>query len=500
MPVPTLTRLQNLQVTDQRKEYLSGGYERTLSPLLNNAVQVLGQYQDELNREFTDRIYEEMLKDPAVAASVDILRALISITPPRVVSRIADKQHPEYDAAREVADFVASQLSSMNRPMATIVAELMEAVVYGSCVAEIVYLDDVDEKGAPILKLADIKAKARRKYAFVCDRFFNILGVVSRELGYMASGIYTGSTNPDPKDVIPREKILVLTFNSRYGDPRGMSVLRPAYAPYYIKTQIWPQFLKFLIGFASPSLVGYTPENGPEEIDAYEDDGVTPKLNADGSQAAITPEEDMLATLLGFQAGTVAVLKGGSKLDVLWSQGAGEGFQKAIDLFDRQIAMAILKTHRTLLEAKHGSKADAESAQDITDVYVALLRDQVGGVLTHDLAYQLVFVNKGLETAKKYAPTLSLQAVNKQDFAKAAEAVAKLWAAKYLHPSQVEEVDALIGLPERDMDSFLADIEQANEDLRLDQMERMKLMNPGAGQDGEDDEEAAPKKTAKVDE
>ena len=481
MPVPSLARLQDLQASDTRKEYLSGGYDRTLSPLLNNAVQVLGQYHEDLTLEFTDKVYEEMLKDPAVAASVDILRALITVTPPRLVSRIADKKHPQYKDAREAVDFVEDQLKSMNRPVATVVAELMDAVVYGSCVAEIVYEDDTDdETGAPYLRLADVKAKSRRKYALVTDRFYNILGVVSRELGYMASGVYTGSTSPDPKDVIPRDKIVVLTLNSRYGDPRGYSMLRPAYAPYYIKTQVWPQFLKFLMGFASPSLVGYTPEGDNEEIEATDDAG-NPIQNTDGTQKMLTPEEDMFNTLLGFQGGTLAVLKGGSKLDVLWSQGGGEAFLKAIDLFDRQIAMAILKTHRTLLEAKHSSKADSESAQDITDVYVALLREVVGGVLTHDLVYQLVFVNKGKDYAKKFSPIVSLQTVNKQDFAKAAEAVGKLWTAKYLHPSQVEETDALVGLPPRDMDAFLQEIEQMNEDLRLDQMERLKLLNPGAG-------------------
>lgn len=476
--IQTLTLMRPGQ---QTREYVSGGFERTISPLLDNAIQVLAQWSDDLTREFTDRVYDEMLRDPAVSASVEILKALILSEPVRVVSRVQDKKSPEYKQAKEVADFVDRQLQDMNRPVEVAVYEMLEAIAYGSSLAEVV-LEESDDPilNRPILKLRDMKTKARRNYGILVDRYFNVLGAVNREWGYSAPGIYTGSTVPDPKKVIPREKLVILTFGSRYGDPRGVSMIRPAWNSYFLKAQVWPQYLKFLVQFASPSLVGFTPENDSEPIEALNDDG-TKKLNEDGTIAEITPEEDMLQTLLGFQGGTVAVLKGGSKLEVLWSQGGGEAFSKAVELFDRQIAMAILKTHRTLLESKNSSKADSESAADITDVFVAHLKDVVSGVLTKDLSYQLVKLNYGPDIARRFAPTVTVKGVPKQDFSKAADAVAKLWTAKYLHASQVQETDALIGLPERDMDDFLDGLAQEEELRQIDQVERMKLLNPGAG-------------------
>jgi hypothetical protein len=300
----------------------------------------------------------------------------------------------------------------------------------------------------------------------------------------MGSGVYTGSTKPNPEAVIPREKFWLLTFNGRNSDPRGQSLLRPAWNPYFLKTQVFPAYLKYLVQFASPSIVGFTPE-GAEDVEIVDDEGIV-SVDADGIAQTISAEEDMLNTLLGFQSGTVAVLKGGSRMELIQSQGQGEAFARGVELFDRQIAMAILKTHRTLLEAKHGSKADAESAADITDVFVASLRELVATSFTRDVIRPLVMANYGEEIADRFTPEATLKSTPKQDFGKTAEAIGKLWTAQYLHASQVAEVDAMIGLPERDLEGWMNEVEDANEMKRMDQVERMKLLNPQAGTEEEE--------------
>lgn len=476
-----LNQLQILEPQNQKREYLSGGFERTLSPLLQNAVQVLNQYQDDLNKEFSDSVYEDMLKDPAVSASVDILKSLILAEPLRVVPIVHDKKAADYEISREVTAFVDYQIHNMARSTQTILNEALEAIQFGSSMVEIIF-EDQEYNGRPILGLKDLKTRNRKNYSFIVDRYYNVLGAVSNEAGQGATSIYTGSMNPDPEQVIPREKFMVLALQTKNSDPRGISMLRPAWNSYYVKNQVWPQYLKYLIQFASPSLVGYTPENGPEEIEQIDASGNV-IVNSDGTVKTSTPEEDMLSTLLGFQSGTVAVLKGGSKLDVIQSDGNGEAFSAAVNMFDRQIAMAILKTHRTLLEAQHGSKADAEASADITDVFVGGLREIVSSAFSKDVIKTLVEINFGPEIAAKYSPYCTLRAMPKQDFSKAAEAISKLWTSKYLHPSQVGETDAMIGLPERDLDSFLGELQDSADLMKLDQIERMKLLNPGAGLD-----------------
>jgi hypothetical protein len=477
-----MTGLQNLTILNpagRSREFLSGGSDRTISPLIQNAIQVLGRFQDDINKEFGDSAYDDMMKDPAVAASIDILKSLILSEPLRIIPRVQDKKAPEYEESKRITDFVDRQIRGMNRSVQAVIWEALEALHYGSSLIEIVYEDALDE-GRPILKLKDLKTRRRENYALIVDRYFNVLGAVSREWGGQTSSVYTGSSSPDPSQIIPREKFCMIIPQTKNSDPRGVSILRPAWNAYYIKTQIYPQYLKFLIQFASPSLVGYTPENTVEEIEVVDDNGAT-VINSDGSVQTITPEADMLETLLGFQSGTVAVLKGGSKLDIIQSNGTGEAFAAAFDLFDRQIAMAILKTHRTLLEAKHSSKADAESAADITDVFVSNLREVVAQAIQRDVVYQMVKINFGPEIADRFAPEVTLKSMPKQDFAKAADAIGKLWAGKYLHASQVQEADAMIGLPERDMDAFLGELQEEADMRQMDQMERMKLMNPGAG-------------------
>ncbi|MEQ1761615.1 MAG: DUF935 family protein [Pyrinomonadaceae bacterium] len=473
-----LEALTELPPKNRKKEYLSGGSLRTLSPLLGNAVQVLARFQDDLNREFTDRAYDDMLKDPAVAASVDILKSLILSEPLRVEARVQDKKAADYEISKKVADFVSKNLRKMGRSTQAILWEALDAIAYGSSLVETVFEDAVED-GVPVLRLKDLKTRSRSNYALVVDRFYNVLGAIPTEMGFQASGVYTGSTKPDPDKVIPREKFLLVALITKNSDPRGVSLIRPAWNAYYLKTQVWPAYLKFLVQFASPSIVGFTPDNA-EEVEVLDDNG-TPLLNADGTMQTISAEEDMLATLLGFQNGTVAVLKGGSKLELLKSEGQGEAFSAAVDLFDRQIAMAILKTHRTLLESRHSSKADSESAADITDVFVASLREILGQAFTRDVARVLVEINFGPEIADEYTPDVTLKSMPKQDFSKAADAISKLWTSKFLHSSQVAGADGMVGLPERDMDAFLGELEEEAESRRLDQTERLKLMNPGAG-------------------
>lgn len=484
-----LNTLTALRPKNRKREYLSGGLDRTLSPLLTNAIQVLSRFQDDLNKEFSDRAYDDMLKDPAVAASVDILKSLILSEPVRVIPRIQDKKSSEYETSKKIADFVEKNLRKMARSPQVVLWEALDAIVYGSSLVEIVFEDSVED-GTPILRLKDLKTRSRSNYGIIVDRYFNVLGAVATEMGFQASGVYTGSTKVDPDQVIPREKFLLVALITKNSDPRGVSLIRPAWNAYYLKTQVWPAYLKFLVQFASPSIVGYTPE-GAEDVEVLDESG-NPAVASDGTIQTISAEEDMLTTLLGFQNGTVAVLKGGSNLELIKSEGQGEAFSAAVDLFDRQIAMAILKTHRTLLEAKHSSKADAESAADITDVFVSSLREVLASAFTRDVVRVLVEINFGAEIADAYAPEVTLKAMPKQDFAQAADAVGKLWTSKFLHSSQVGEVDSMIGLPERDMDAFLGELEEEAEMRRLDQTERMKLMNPGAGTTkpkAEDDED-----------
>lgn len=475
----SLSALKQLPQNARSREFLSGGWERYISPLMQNAIIVLNRFQDDLNREFSDQAYDEMMRDPAVSASVDILKALILSEPLRVHSKIQDKKNPDYEQSKKIADFISEQFEGMDRPTQIVLWECLEAIQYGSALVEIVYDFDLYD-GKPILKLKDLKTRNRKNYGVIVDRFFNVLGAVSTEEGAQASSVYTGSTQPDPEFVIPREKFCMISLMSRYGDPRGVSLLRPAWNAYYLKTKAFPAYEKFLVQFATPIFVGYTPESATDEVEQFDASG-NPILNADGTALTVTPEEDMLETLLGLQGGTVAVLKGGSKLDALRSQGEGDAFSKAVELFDKQIAMAILKTHRTLLESKHSSKADSESAADITDVFVSYLRDVISGAITRDVVRQLVKINFGDDMAKRFCPTASLKSAPKQDFAKTADAVGKLWTAEYLDETQVEGTDAMLGLPERDMDAFLERQDEKREMANMATVESMKMRTPGAG-------------------
>lgn len=237
-------------------------------------------------------------------------------------------------------------------------------------------------------------------------------------------------TDQSGAPVLPLEKFLILRFGSKNGDPRGVSLLRAAYNPWWLKQQTWPQMLKFLSQFAGPSLIGYTPENSA-------------MLGTDGGQ---TPEEVMLNALRQFQNGSIVVLRGGAKVEAIQSPGEGQAFLSAIELYNREITHAILKQTRATMEAQHGSRADSETGEGILENLVTWIQGCVERAVRNQIVRPLVRMNFGMDAP---VPRLSLRAPGKPGFVGAAEAVAKLASSGYLDESQKHELDILLGLPNR---------------------------------------------------
>lgn len=379
--------------------------------------RALPRYVDDAERDFGAEIYDRMARDPMVSAAVETLKLRTLEQGLRIVP--AD----DSDESAAVARFCESSLEGLQVPFEETLHDLLDGLIYGHKLAEIVYEEGADGR----IRLKSVKPKPRSNYSFVVDEFDNVTGVAALVPGvtnWVPNGVVS-----DAAKVLPLSKFLVLKFGGKNGDPRGASLLRPAYNPWWMKQQTWPQLMKFLAQFAGPSLIGYTPEDGP-------------LVGANGQ----SPEQILYQALTRFQSGSVVVVRGGTKIDTVQSQGEGEAFLRAIDLYNREITHAILKQTRATMEAEHGSRADSQTGSELLDSLVHWVRGTVERAVFSQLIRPLVLMNFGEGTR---VPRVTLKSVERPRFLDMAEAVARLSTSGFLDESQKSDLDEMLGLPRR---------------------------------------------------
>lgn len=406
--------------TDLTKEYVAGGYGTSMRGFINRYYRTLPQYIDDTTRDLGADLYERMMNDAQVSSCVQLVKLAAIADGYTIRPAIDDRTDPNHQQASVIADYCIHCLENLPKPFNSFLYEMLDAIALGNKRAEKVYEAD---GGQLILK--DIKAKPRWATSFVVDPFNNLVGL----LPYEASGRSVDTAN----DVVPREKFCILTFNPTDNDPRGHSILRPAYNSWNFKIQLWPEYLKYLAQFAGPSLVGTLPENAQKRTE---------------SGTTITPQEDMGNALEQFKNGSYIVLAHGSELDALNMQGEGASFRNAFDLLDRQIAKAILLQTLATEEGLHQTRAASEVHRGLLDFVVIHARQALEAMIEFDVLYHLVLLNFGPDAARKFTPKAIIGEA-KKDWHRDVEAVSKLMQAGYVDPGQLAALDERLQLPNR---------------------------------------------------
>lgn len=463
--------------TDLQNELLLGalvtnGFNR----FLGEYFQSLPPYVDDVERDFGADIYDRMMNDAAVGSSIQALktealsagvRFLCPIDRPSVAKPDPEKQKV-YDRAEEIRGAVEHMMDRLQQPIEDILEEMLDCLAYGHKLAEQTY-----EPRDGLMALTKLRVKPRAAYGLVVDQWMNVQGCMAGRVS---------QTVVNETDIVPRSKFWLLSGGTKDGDPRGRSMLRAAYNPWYLKMQCWPMYLKHLAQFGTPSIWAELPESaGNAEVLAA--DG-TVTLDAQGNPAQITAAEALLSKLINFANGTAIAVENGTKLNKLEINGDGGAYIRAIDLFDRQITRAVLIAIRTVMESEHGSKADSGTAENVVGKVAQWIRRRVEIGIFRDVLKPLVRMNWGDEAAEEMCPVLALSDIGQEDQIEFANAVANLARASYLHDSQKPGIDAKLGLPERDYEAEMADKAEQKlvEDERRAEMDRM--LNPASG-DGE---------------
>lgn len=415
---PVLT--EKTQKIDLKRDYVASG-SLAWYP---GAVRALPWGIDDIAVDFGDDVYDLMMHDPTVIASVNALRAGILEDGVKLVSAVTDEATDGYAQAQEILAFCTSVFDDLEMPLDDVLWDMLSAVALGNRVAEIVY-----ELVAGKLVTSSIKVKPRRSTAFVVDPYMNVVGIAAVVPGQpwaVLTGMYF--TDVNSSNLMPRDKFAVLTHRPRDNDPRGTSALRPAYNAWNLKRIAWPEYLKYLVQFASQGLVGYTADNAFPG-----DDGVSPEVK-------------LANAMMSWHNGAVLALKYGSKFEVINPTGDGKAFLDAFQMFDRQIIHGILNQTLATMEGLHQSRAAAQTHQDVMDTLIRQGKKSVEWTVYRDILMPLVRYNYG-DGALPLVPKATLGTTEQVDFATTATAIAALGRSGLIDPSQLPGIYEFLGLP-----------------------------------------------------
>jgi hypothetical protein len=467
---------------DLERDVVAGGSR----PSPTSTPKILSRESDDVAAQFPG-VWDRMLNSPAVSSAVDLLIEAvledgIEIVPavqPPPAHAPDPAQQSQADTAREIADFVTrciDRLSDTGYGIYDLCGELLMGLCYGCKAAEII-LEPGTGIDAGRLVPARIAPKDGARFAFVVDAFDRLVGFVVRE---------PGSTGKDPEfgqevmsgkpesltGFMPRQKMILFRNAGKNGDPRGESILRPAYNAFLLAEKLFPEWFRFLSLFTLPLIIGKAPPNA----------GYEPELDENGQPIEngklVSVATKMRDVLVQLQNGTVAVLPFGSEWDSLKAEGNGQAFIDALEKIEKLIHLAILGTSRATLEAQHGSKADSGEAQTVLRLRIGWIRRTLAETLKRDLVKLLVSVNWG-EDFLPLAPNVVLSRGSQSNLLERMKAYAVLRTAGILRDEHMPWVWADLGLPPGDLDAMIAEREERDYQSRLAAGEIGRLRTPG---------------------
>jgi hypothetical protein len=424
-------------LADARKEYSAGS---KLQWYLNIS-RSLPWGIDDVSLSFGDDIFDRMLLDAQCRAVVSVFKAGILETGPTFTSAVDRKEDDGYDQAATLVDQIERMLSDLTVSLDDVLWNMTDAVAAGNKIAEMVFALDSTITGKQQYNLTQLSVKPRESTAFVVDSFLNVLGILGRVPG-QPFGVQQGMLLADIEhtaNLLPRSKFAILTFRPNNNSPVGTSILRPAFDPWQQKQQLKKEFLKYLTQFATPSLIGTTPEGAQD----YQS---PPDVN--GATVTITPEQALLQALEAFANGTALALPYGSLVKALEMAGDGAPFLNAFQFLDLQITKAVLNQTLATEEGQHQTRAASGTHKDILDTLTRQGKRPVERMLSRDVLGTWMRLN-GMDALMDLMPKVSLGTAESEDLPKMWTSIAALWKAGALHPTQLSEIDRMLGLPER---------------------------------------------------
>lgn len=441
--------------TDPTHEYIGSSVEYGYW----NVDRVLPQSIDDAERLYGPDIYDRMVTDPLMAGIERVMKVLVladglSILPSHsrpIRSSATQDDIANYEHAKFYSDYVGyciARLEEKDEPIEETLYNLLDGPRLGHQLAEVTY--ESLAKGAHEGKVAieSISCKPRRNYAFAMDPWNRLVGVLAIVPG-VSPMLWTGIVQ-DPSrfpNCLAPEKVLIFSLERRNRNPQGVSWFRGCYDPWQRKqTQ-----KKNTVNAGTQTGGGLVTAIAPQ-IDRTE------TFWDPASQKEVTQTQAIYNALRHLGSGKPGVFPFGTQIEVHQPPSANSYFDWFFDYADREIVTSFLLSSRSILEAKHGSKADVSNSQDLLDELKVFVRGRLCMLLS-TLGRRLLRMSFGEDVARKFAPKFSMQKVSRPDFAANCTAVGSFLqgtqrAGFDLAPNQVAYfLQEVLGAPAPDMDA-----------------------------------------------
>lgn len=410
-------------------------------------LQALPYAFDDLTCEFGVEVYERMAQDAEVSSALDVMVFASTASDAKVYPSL-EPDHADYEMAANVAEFFTGMIDELETPLTAVRKQMVsQALTFGSSVAELDFdIAPLPAAGddAVAMVVRNIRPTAPKETAFVVDGFDRLVGVIPTKMPGLTlpvGSMIPLSTNGAQlmKNIVPRAKFLVMTWNPKSNDPRGRSALRGAYTAWWAKQQIINEMLSWFAKFAQPSLWATT---APDAIASCYTDSA-------GNEIRKEPTEVLLEALTRFRNASVMALPHGSTVNAINMSDGGANFLAAIDWANREITRSILKQHLATSEGQHMARAAADVHQDVLSLIIISLKQWQADAIRRDILRPLTVANFG-EQYKHLTPKLDLG--DGDGFPVSVAEVAQLMAVEYFTEEQLPFLDKQLGLPVRKAD------------------------------------------------
>jgi phage gp29-like protein len=348
-------------------------------------------------------LYDRMMTDAQVRASINTKRYALLARPWQVFPSVRERSDPAFCAACEARDFVEDALRGLRGPdgsrrdfRQTLFA-MMSAFYRGFSLAEMVWRVEEQGRWAGKYVLGAIKFKNPKQIGFEMDEFLNVRAVTS----WTPTG---GLVR------IPRGKCLLYVYNGRDELPYGDSDLRAVYKNWYSKSKIIEFWNLRLQRYGIP----FAYANVPTGTDAA------------GAK--------VLEILRGLQQDASAVFPQNIKPQLLEASTSGaEPFLSALDWHNQQIAIGILLQTLTTGEGRRsGSLALGRVHFDILLFALECVKHDIEAAVNAQIVRPLVDYNFG----HGLYPYFSLGNLNEKDIVQLSQAMDVLLRHEVVGPKE----------------------------------------------------------------
>lgn len=297
-------------------------------------------------------IYKKMLEDAEVQAAYNLIKLATLSRDWRIIGTT--------EMAEQI-EFLKHNFDGLDGKLDGALAGIMEAIVYGFSVTEIVwqYLETGKFKGK--IGLKKLKTLDPEGIEFKVDDLGNMTDIIQK------------TDQPGKKDiVIPPEKCIVYSENKQHGNYYGTSRLKSVYKNWFIKDTLTKFWNIYLERFGMPLAIGTVPNQ--------------------------TFMDKMQKVLENLQSKSSIVKTAGWEIDFLEAKKSGAGvseYKLAIDYHDAQILKGMLVPSLMLSVEKSGSYALGKTHFDIFTLMLRYLENDLDGMVETYLIRPLINYNYG---------------------------------------------------------------------------------------------------------